>query len=415
MVMMMKLEAGAQSHFWVWGFAVFTTKLSLWWGGMLSITLILCRGQRSLVAEIFILAVYSTTAALLISRGIALMATTLGIPETDTSRSMLANGTLFWIALVYLRLIVFFGQNPGREFVAASGAYIGLLLSLSVALPSESVFYDPLSVAADTAIDVESTYYQQQDLVDLQLETIVDQQPGVVDMYFVGVAPFGGQDVFRREVYNAMYAVKKELIDEGRTATLINHRATLQTSPLANLPNIQRTLMGLSKKLDPSEDILFLFLTSHGNEDATLSADLESVLPNDLDADSLLAAIDMAGIQWRIIVVSACFSGSFIDPLRSPKTMIVTAASANRPSFGCEHQNEWTYFGEAFFGDGLKQTYRLEEAFDLASQAIRIRETSEGKQASMPQIFTGDEIARHLTSFYEARFPVASRSSLNPD
>src|SRR5262249_49714091 len=48
-----------------------------------------------------------------------------------------------------------------------------------------------------------------------------------------------------------------------------------------------------------------------------------------------------------IIVISACYSGSFIRDLRGPRRIILTAARADRSSFGCGAGNRHTLFGEA--------------------------------------------------------------------
>ena len=46
-----------------------------------------------------------------------------------------------------------------------------------------------------------------------------------------------------------------------------------------------------------------------------------------LTAPALRSLLDDAGIKWRIIVVSACYSGGFVDALQDDNTLIVTAAA----------------------------------------------------------------------------------------
>ncbi|HJP37339.1 MAG TPA: C13 family peptidase, partial [Gammaproteobacteria bacterium] len=88
---------------------------------------------------------------------------------------------------------------------------------------------------------------------------------------------------------------------------------------------------------------------------------------------------------------------SFIEALASPTTLVITAASSDPSSFGCSHENEWTYFGEAYFEKGLKQAPSFISAFETARTAIARREAAEGKKASDPQISIGSEIGAYLT------------------
>ena len=74
----------------------------------------------------------------------------------------------------------------------------------------------------------------------------------------------------------------------------------------------------------------------------------------------------------------------------------MTAAAADRSSFGCAHENEWTYFGEALFDYALKRSASFVEAFELAVERIAKREAEEGKTASLPQLSLGAEIADYL-------------------
>ncbi|MFP3489850.1 C13 family peptidase, partial [Staphylococcus sp. SIMBA_130] len=82
------------------------------------------------------------------------------------------------------------------------------------------------------------------------------------------------------------------------------------------------------------EDVLFLTLSSHGNEDIVQLENSPLAMDN-LDATWLRETLDASGIRWRVIVISACYSGSFIDELASPTTVVITASATNKASFGC--------------------------------------------------------------------------------
>ena len=56
----------------------------------------------------------------------------------------------------------------------------------------------------------------------------------------------------------------------------------------------------------------------------------------------------------------------------------MTAAQSDRTSFGCGHQSDATYFGEALFGEGLAKSDSLLAAFEIAKQRVAEREAAAG-------------------------------------
>ncbi|WP_084683783.1 C13 family peptidase [Psychromonas hadalis] len=50
-------------------------------------------------------------------------------------------------------------------------------------------------------------------------------------------------------------------------------------------------------------------------------------------------------IKWKVIVVSACYSGIYIETLADEYTLVMTASNAEQPSFGCSNSANFTYFG----------------------------------------------------------------------
>ena len=163
---------------------------------------------------------------------------------------------------------------------------------------------------------------------------------------------------------------------EGRTVMLINGGNTLEELPLANGPNLESVLQGVAEKMG-AEDLLFLHMTSHGSKDHRFSVLFESMRLNNLPAKRIGEIVNGAGLPWRVVVVSACFSGGYIEALKSPRAMVITAASASQTSFGCKNGREYTYFGEAYYRDSLTDgDYRA--AFERAVPLVREREESKG-------------------------------------
>src|SRR5207302_8140307 len=120
-----------------------------------------------------------------------------------------------------------------------------------------------------------------------------------------------------------------------------------------------------------------------------------------LTPTALARMLQDAGIKWRIIVVSACYSGGFIEPLRDDNTIVITASSADRTSFGCEAGRDFTYFGEAYFREALAKTRSFVRAFDLAKEIVAKAEAQEKLVPSQPQIFIGNAIGRRLEDAHQ--------------
>jgi hypothetical protein len=97
-----------------------------------------------------------------------------------------------------------------------------------------------------------------------------------------------------------------------------------------------------------------------------------------------------------VVVVSACYAGGFVEPLRDEHTLVMTAAAADRRSFGCSNEAELTYFGRALFADELAGRFSFAEAFHAARRRIEVREVEEGRTPSQPQMAMGAAIAERL-------------------
>jgi hypothetical protein len=141
---------------------------------------------------------------------------------------------------------------------------------------------------------------------------------------------------------------------------------------------------------------LFLFLTAHGFRDHRLSAVQPPLELAALTPTSLSRMLQDAGIKWRVIVVSACYSGGYIEPLRDDNSIVITASAPDRVSFGCEPGRDFTYFGQAYFRDALSRTRSFTRAFELAREIVGKQEAEEKLEASLPQIWVGPAIAARL-------------------
>jgi len=170
--------------------------------------------------------------------------------------------------------------------------------------------------------------------------------------------------------------------------------------PLLNRTNLSEGLAALADKMDPEEDIAVMFLTSHGSPNR-ISTAFSGLTYNDLTPSETAAALDASGIQNAIIIISACYSGSFIDELKAPTRLILTASAADRNSFGCDDSNQFTDWGAAFIEKALTQTFDFVEAAEMATKTIAAREAELDVTSSLPQVEDGgglDEVLDTLTT-----------------
>jgi Peptidase C13 family len=98
------------------------------------------------------------------------------------------------------------------------------------------------------------------------------------------------------------------------------------------------------------------------------------------------------GMRYKVVVISACYSGVFIPRLANPDTLVITAADADHPSFGCRDKAKWTYFGNAFFNVALRQAKSLKDAFIVARSLVKKREVRERFEPSNPLMAGGENV-----------------------
>jgi hypothetical protein len=187
---------------------------------------------------------------------------------------------------------------------------------------------------------------------------------------------------------------------DGRSLSLINDERDLERAPLATVSGLKYALRRLGARMNRDRDVLFLSISSHGAEDPAIAVSNSQLPLNDLTDEDLADALRDSGIKWRVIIISACYAGGFIESLRDPQTIVITAAAADRTSFGCSNDRDLTYFGEAFYRDALPAARTLREAFETAKAAIAARERLEHVTPSNPQAYFGADVEAKLAAMH---------------
>jgi Peptidase C13 family len=216
------------------------------------------------------------------------------------------------------------------------------------------------------------------------------------DVYFVGFAGFGEQQVFRKEAELARQVFGSRFAATNRSLLLVNDIHDRQTYPLATFDNLRIAVNAIGRRMHRDRDTLVLMLTSHGNDEDGIAI-TNGKLPEDaLSPEDARKILDESHIRWRVIIVSACYSGIFIPVLKNDSTLIMTAADSRHSSFGCDDTRDLTYFGEALLRDVLPRACSLSQAYTDTAHIIRQRETEEGDIHSNPKLFVGPRMQARL-------------------
>ena len=207
---------------------------------------------------------------------------------------------------------------------------------------------------------------------------------------------WGDETIFRRETTGAAKAAEAYFAATGQIIARSNTNDVAE----ARLSDIREQLRTIASTANAADDILFLFLTSHGTPEG-----VGIVTPSDKRAELLSPrrlgrVLRDVAITHKIVVISACYSGVFATALANDTTLVITAADATHPSFGCgaDVKDDWTYFGRAFFVDGLKSGRTLDDAFKIAKARVREREAAQKFDHSNPQMRGGKAVKARLSA-----------------
>lgn len=208
------------------------------------------------------------------------------------------------------------------------------------------------------------------------------------EMPVLAVGGSGWQAIFDREARRAAAVLTGRY--DGPALILSNTAAQARTGTLASRQTVKLALAGLGRRARP-DDIVIVYLTSHGSEAANIQMDAPGLDFADLTAGDLAAALDQAGLRRRIVIVSACFGAGWFPALASPTTIVIAAAAPDRTSFGCDDSRDLTLFGEIILAE-LAQPQPLAAAFTAAKARIAAEERRLKVTPSRPEAQVGSEM-----------------------
>lgn len=172
-------------------------------------------------------------------------------------------------------------------------------------------------------------------------------------------------------------------------------------APFATRESLRRAVAEMRDVARPGDRMLVM-LTSHGYHDVLASVAANRRYPpiRGAELSDLLSPL----ADWETgVVISACYSGSLIPALRHPKRWIMTAAAADRNSYGCQFHGKQTYFIQGLLSAFAGPSMGLDAWHSAASRRIRAGEDAAKVTPSLPQLWVGPEVQHYrqsLASFW---------------
>ncbi len=311
-----------------------------------------------------------------------------------------------WIVLVLVRCVAV-AMSPPASFqwlraivgglVLATPIWIGSALMPSVPWWRGATDDSPSTPSSpELSAGSEAVLAAQSYLLDNMLDKLADERAGDTDLYFIGFSP-PRQEANREDAEAAQHVMDTRFGTDGRSIVLANDAKTLLTAPFATVTNLRETLDEIGAIVDEDEDVVMLYLTSTTARNNQLAAEQPPLRLVELGPAGLKQLLDSAGIRWRIIVVSACYSGGFVEPLADDYTLVITSTDADHPGFGCDGRTPSNLFGDTFFQQGLAKGNSFEASFEAAKARVAAREREAGyAPSSHPQWSLGAEMAGKL-------------------
>lgn len=269
----------------------------------------------------------------------------------------------------------------------------------------------PQPATDEPDFDPEQVMYAQAALLDAELARLAPRTPGKINLYVVAFAGDAGEDVFHNEVEYVRTLFEQRFDAAGHVVVLQNNPRTLERAPLASWTSLHASLQAIAQRADPAQDIVLLYLTSHGSDDHELLVQMDPLPLVQLYPEDVADAFrTQPALRWRVVIVNACYSGGFIEALRDDSTLVMTSARRDRTSFGCGSDADITWFGKALLVDALNRTTSLPEAFALARDWVAQREAADPAadgtvEHSEPQLATSPSIEARLARWSAALPP----------
>ncbi len=252
--------------------------------------------------------------------------------------------------------------------------------------------------------------YKESAGLQRSLDALLPSDEKKIELYSLVIAGYGTEEVFRRESKFIEHLFTEQYRNHNTAIYLSNSQRSLDEHPIATRTSIRASVEKIAERMDKDHDIFFLYITSHGSKNKTIALTHNGLALADIDAKWLGDLLKATGIKHRIVVLSACFSGGFIDDIGDENTLVMTAASAEKTSFGCADDSLFTYFGKAYFKESLKPGVDFEQAFYRARELVEVWEKEQKITPSEPQIRINPKVSEYMKNWVKSENSSVSRN-----
>ena len=182
----------------------------------------------------------------------------------------------------------------------------------------------------------------------------------------------------------------------------LNSQFSLEAKPPADQATLQALAFSFTQlNIRPEQDACLFYVSSHGKQGDGVY--MKRVHDGQLTPAQLNTALNWTcGTAPTVVMVSACYSGQFIQPLHADNRIIMTAASAQRPSFGCSEAQEYTFWDGCVI-DHFERSNTWENLYANVKQCIAQKEQQLGYPASQPQAYFGKNMRGLALDFSASR------------
>jgi len=206
---------------------------------------------------------------------------------------------------------------------------------------------------------------------------------------FAGFAMHSQSKAFRNDVLLAEKLVKD--IDSNALMLKLANPARDQSTewPQATAENFALVMSKMAEVARPQDRVL-LFISTHSNPGLlNINVGGKHLLP--ITPKTLSASLAPLGKVPTLVVLSACYSGAFVEPLKAPNRVVLTASDARRTTFNCRYTGENTPFAEALFGQEGAEERSVTDWMEEAQKSITAQEKRRKLPPSRPRIFVADD------------------------
>jgi Peptidase C13 family len=192
------------------------------------------------------------------------------------------------------------------------------------------------------------------------------------------------------------------LLRQGNPAEVRRYSASrrILASGVAEPATLKRVLDAIGKMRPKQGEGCLVYVTAHGAPQRGLAFVASD---NFLTPQALNAALRLGcGEAPTIAILSGCFSGNFArTPMTRPNRIVLTAARADRPSFGCDAGRELTVYDECLLR-GLRTSTDWRGAAAATASCVSRQEAALGEQPSEPQQSFGATMSRTVLPWRSA-------------